>query len=83
MFGDDLISANLNAGKEFADFVGELLDVLLIEPGSPFGLAFLSQLPDFKVCEALSLGQFERSLFNHQSLAFVVLASAAPFQDHG
>jgi len=83
MLSDDLISASLDSRKEFANFVGELLYVLLIEPDSPFGFSFLSQFPDFKVCEALFLGQIERRLFNHQSLAFVMPASTAPFQDHG
>ena len=83
MLSDDLISASLDEGKEFADLLGELLYVLLIEPDSPFGLSFLSQFPDFKVCEALFLGQIERTLFDHESLPLVSPSRHAPFQDYG
>ena len=83
MLGDDLISASLYAGEEFADLVSELLYVFLIEPRSPFSLSFLSQVPDFKVCETLVLGQIERSLFDQESLPLVAPPRTTPFQDHG
>jgi hypothetical protein len=35
--GDELLCASLDSGKEFADLLGELLYVLLIEPGSSLG----------------------------------------------
>jgi hypothetical protein len=54
-----------------------------IEPGTPFRLALTASRSGLSVVQALGLCALQRVFLNEQSLAFVPLACATPFQHHG
>ena len=81
MYGNDLFAPSGTIGKQLAYSRRETLRIFLINFRAAFSLALTSTGAHIGIVQTLLLGALECGLFHQQTLAFIMLAGAAPFQD--
>ena len=82
MFSNLSFSVGGATGKEFANTMRKLLDILAILHGSTCGRSLPLSRTNVTVSKAFTFSLFKRLGFNENPLSFVAFPGSTPFQHH-